>query len=79
MGCIHGHDIQGYGSFHIWFLRIQTGLHTSCQKNGINSWFEVSLWQLQTIFNLNLALSSRIPSGKPKLQGFREKMDKYLD
>jgi len=28
---------------------------------------------------LNLALSSRIPSGKPKLQGFREKMDKYLD
>jgi len=79
MGCIHGHDIQGYGSFPIWFLCIQTGIQTSCGKNGINSWFEVSLWQLQTIFNLNFALSSRIPSGKQKLQGLREKMDKYVD
>ena len=78
MGCIYGHDNQGYRSFHIWFLCIQTGIQTSCGKNGLNKSLG-SFMVMTDCFDLNLALFGRIPSGKLKLQGCREKMDKYLD
>jgi len=62
--------------FGSYVFKLEFGLSVEI---GLNNKFKILLWTKQTIFNPNLAFSSRIFSGKAKLQACRKKKDKYLD